>query len=73
LNPGQIYNDTIISTVKEKNKLVKYSSVFKIKNIGLILRENVVDSQELPKWIEEKSRIRDSIDLEDLKRIENIK
>src|SRR5690606_3930671 len=46
LSPNKIIVDTIILTKKEKNKLVKYSTIISLENLGLIEKKNVIDNKD---------------------------
>jgi hypothetical protein len=70
LNPGQIINDTISKLVREKNRLLKYTTILRVTNHGFVLKKNVISYQELDSRIREDSRRLDSIELDEINRKE---
>jgi TonB family protein len=46
LAPDEFVSDTIILTKKEKNKLLKYTTIISIRNLGLIENKNVIDNKD---------------------------
>jgi len=73
LVPGQFLNDSTISIVKTKNKLLQYTTEYSIRNHGLIYRKDVLDSRKIAEREYEEYRIRDSIDMYNLNQQEKKK
>jgi hypothetical protein len=71
LKPGQISVDSIVSFVTEKNRLLKITTKFQLQNYGLILKNNVIDNEELLLRKKEELMNRDSIEMEELNKLDH--
>ena len=45
INSGEIFKDSIISIKKEHRRLIKHTTIYRIENIGLINKENIIDNK----------------------------
>jgi len=73
LVPGQFFNDSSITIVKSRNELLQYTTVYFIRNHGLIYRKDVLDYRQILDREFEQTWIRDSIDMQDLNQLEDKK
>ena len=72
-SPGQDLFDTITSIETEGKRVTQSTTIFHVKNHGLIFRKNIITERERMRRIYEELRIRDSIDLNDLEKWEKKK
>jgi len=73
LESGQEFIDSITSIEKEGKLVVQLSRKFHINNHGLIFKKNIITEKERWRRMDEEQRIRDSIDLDDLEKMDKKK
>ncbi len=67
------FTDTIVSIVKEGKRVIKRTTIYYVKNYGLVNRKNIVDYQERTNRTNEENRIQDSIEIDELRKIDEKK
>jgi hypothetical protein len=70
LEPGKIFIDSLVSIVKEGERVIQHTTIFQLENYGLIDRRNIINYNEL---LINEERARDSIEMEEIKRLYNEK
>jgi hypothetical protein len=73
LKPGQEYFDSLTSIKTENKRVIKYNTKFHVQNRGFILRKNIITDKERMDRMNEELKIRDSIDIIDLEKLDKRK
>jgi hypothetical protein len=73
LKPGQEYFDSITSIETENKRVIQYNTKFHVQNRGFILRKNIITDKERMDRMNEELKIRDSIDIIDLEKLDKRK
>lgn len=68
LGPGKEYVDSIVSIEKEGKRVIQRTTIIHFENYGLIDKKNIFDSEGQIKRNLEEEKIRDSVEIEYIKR-----